>query len=64
MEFSKIDAEMSPKLISRKLCVEFCCWKIRTSILGSESILDFGASTTLRKTLYFFCCLKKIKIHS
>ncbi len=33
--------------------LSFCCWKIRTSILGSESTLDFGASSTLRKTLYF-----------
>jgi hypothetical protein len=64
MKFSKIDAEMFPKLISRKLCVEFCGWKIRASILGSESTLNSGAASTLTKRLYFsgiFLLLKRLK---
>jgi len=64
-EILRVYAEMSPKLISKSVVLNSCCWKIRSSILGSESTLNFGTSFTLRKTLYFsgiFLLYQKVTI--
>jgi len=64
-EILRVYAEMSPKLISKSVVLSSCCWKIRSSILGSESTLNFGTSFTLRKTLYFsgiFLLYQKVTI--
>jgi hypothetical protein len=60
----KIDAEMSPKLISIGFVLNSCCWEIRSSILGSESTPNFWNILYTEKNALIFLefsgCIKRL----
>jgi hypothetical protein len=60
----KIDAEMSPKLISKSFVLNSCCWEIRSSILGSESTPNFWNILYTEKNALIFLefsgCIKRL----